>query len=164
MNNECNQNKHFFSRGFNANITIHYSKKTFCNASCLLLYEMTFLIIVLARFWRKANITVGISHLQGLSCSFCHVHYNWFDVLCQNSCGNIIGKILMSLKSFRFEFKPLRKYWKLDDSSHGSSQKQTEELTLFACRFCFPNTDHVTIPRRVFSFKVKHFHACMQSF
>ena len=45
MNNECNQNKHFFSRGFNANITIHYSKKTFCNASCLLLYETTFLII-----------------------------------------------------------------------------------------------------------------------
>ena len=31
----------------------------------------------------------------------------------------------------------------------------------FACHF-FPYTDHVTIPIRVFSFKVGHFHAHMQ--
>ena len=37
-------------------------------------------------------------------------------------------------------------------------------LTFIPCRFCFPKTDHVTIRRRVFSFKVGHFHACMQSF
>ena len=36
--------------------------------------------------------------------------------------------------------------------------------TFFACRFGFPNTDHVTVPRRVFSFKVGHLRARTQSF
>ena len=37
------------------------------------------------------------------------------------------------------------------------------QYTFFACRFCFPNTDHVTILRRVFSFKVGQFHVRTQS-
>ena len=41
-------------------------------------------------------------------------------------------------------------------------QTKTPQI-LFACRFCFPNTDHVTIPRRVFSFKVGQFHVRTQS-
>lgn len=35
--------------------------------------------------------------------------------------------------------------------------------TFCACRFYFPNTDNVTMPRRVSSFKVRHFHACTLS-
>ena len=37
------------------------------------------------------------------------------------------------------------------------------QYTFFACRFCFPNTDHVKIPRRVLSFKVGQFHVRTQS-
>ena len=39
----------------------------------------------------------------------------------------------------------------------------TTRQTFFACRFYFPNTDNVMMPRRVSSFKVRHFHACTQS-
>ena len=45
-----------------------------------------------------------------------------------------------------------------------SSSIPSTQKTFFACLFCFPNIDHVTIPRRVFSFKVGHFHACTRSF
>ena len=36
--------------------------------------------------------------------------------------------------------------------------------TFFACRFCSLNTDHVTIPKRVFSCKAGHFPARTRSF
>ena len=38
----------------------------------------------------------------------------------------------------------------------------TTRQTFFACRFYFPNTDNVMMPRRVSSF-FRHFHACTQS-
>ena len=44
-----------------------------------------------------------------------------------------------------------------------SSQFWTQ-LTFFAFLLGIPNTDHVTIPSRVFSLKVWHFHAHAQSF
>ena len=47
----------------------------------------------------------------------------------------------------------------VDTSCMGTYIVPNMLLTFFFCRFCFPNTDHVTIPRRVFSFKVGHFHS-----
>ena len=37
-------------------------------------------------------------------------------------------------------------------------------IDLFRLSICFPNTDHVTTPRRESSFKVGHFHARTHSF
>lgn len=44
------------------------------------------------------------------------------------------------------------------------SQSDASNQTFFDCGFCFLNTDHVTTPRGIFSFKVGHFHAPTQSF
>ena len=67
---------------------------------------------------------------------------------------------LMNLQALPDEFKQLP-LMAVRGCLHGRFWKETQGLqyTFFAVNFVFTNTDHVTIPRRVFSFKVGHFHA-----
>lgn len=66
---------------------------------------------------------------------------------------------LMNLQALPDEFKQLP-LMAVRGCLHGRLWKETQGLqyTFFTVDFVFPNTHHATIPRRVFSFKVGHFH------